>query len=279
MYHIKTREGFIRRANERHNHKFDYSKVKFEKRGLGESYNGKQTRKLAEYNRDQKIIIICPIHGEFTQTARKHIEKQPSGCQRCAAEQTGKKLKERAKAKPIGPNKVCTKCNTEYPRTLKFFASDTSKRDGFYSSCKKCNKPLNDAYRAKPEKKKMHADYVRNRMRRDPIYKMRKRMSSAISRTLRRLGGNKRKSGTFENLPYTPRELFEHLEKQFDDKMSWENYGTYWHLDHIHPQKETPYDNLQHPNFLKCWALENLQPLEAKENIKKGAKIIFENNT
>ena len=59
MKHIKTREGFIKRANERHNHKFDYSKVKFEKRQPVSAGAGlKQTRKLAEYNRDQKIIII-----------------------------------------------------------------------------------------------------------------------------------------------------------------------------------------------------------------------------
>ena len=273
MYHIKTREEFIKRANERHNHKFDYSKVKFEKRGLGKSYNEKQTRKLAEYNGKQKIVIICPIHGEFIQTARKHIEKKPSGCPRFAAEQTGKKLKERAKAKPIGPNKVCTKCNTEYPRTLEFFASDTSKRDGLYSSCKKCHKKYADAYRTKSENKKKHANYVRNRKSRDPVYKMRKRISSTVSKALRRSGGNKVKSGTFQNLPYTPKELCEHLEKHFDDKMSWDNYGTYWHLDRIYPQSLLPYDNLEHPNFLKCWALENLQPLEAGENLRKSNKI------
>ena len=77
-----------------------------------------------------------------------------------------------------------------------------------------------------------------------------------------------------KHLPYTPQELREHLETQFDDKMSWDNYGTYWHVDHIFPQSKMPYDSFEHPNFQKAWALSNLQPLEAIENIKKGAKIL-----
>jgi len=76
-----------------------------------------------------------------------------------------------------------------------------------------------------------------------------------------------------KHLPYTQEQLKEHLENQFDSKMTWDNYGTYWHIDHIYPQSLLPYDSLEHPNFQKCWALENLRPLEAKANIKKGNKV------
>lgn len=31
---------------------------------------------------------------------------------------------------------------------------------------------------------------------------------------------------------------------------------------------------MDHPNFQKCWALENLRPLEALENIRKGDKLL-----
>ena len=41
----------------------------------------------------------------------------------------------------------------------------------------------------------------------------------------------------------------------------------------IYPQSKLLYDSMEHPNFLKCWALENLQPLEAKENISKGNRL------
>jgi len=54
--------------------------------------------------------------------------------------------------------------------------------------------------------------------------------------------------------------------------MNWDNHGK-WHLDHIYPQSLLPYDSMKHPNFQKCWALDNLHPLEATENISKGNKI------
>ena len=63
----------------------------------------------------------------------------------------------------------------------------------------------------------------------------------------------------------------EYREKQFDENMNWDNYGTYWQIDHILPQAAVPYDSLEHPNFQKCWALENLRPLEASENLSKGS--------
>ena len=45
-------------------------------------------------------------------------------------------------------------------------------------------------------------------------------------------------SSTWKKLPYTPEELRKHLEKQFDENMNWENYGIYWHIDHIYPQSK-----------------------------------------
>ena len=85
-------------------------------------------------------------------------------------------------------------------------------------------------------------------------------------------------SSAWKKLNYTPKQLKEHLEKQFDDKMNWENYGSYWTIDHIIPQSKLLFETFDDENFIKCWSLENLRPLEKIENIKKGNKIIGENN-
>lgn len=68
---------------------------------------------------------------------------------------------------------------------------------------------------------------------------------------------------------YTRQQLMHHLELKFKDGMSWENYGK-WHVDHIMPKSGFQFDSAEDPEFHKCWALSNLQPLWAKDNIAKG---------
>lgn len=66
--------------------------------------------------------------------------------------------------------------------------------------------------------------------------------------------------------------LKSHLEKQFDDKMTWDNYGNFWHIDHVRPIAS--FDLSLEEEQKKCFNWRNLQPLEGKENIRKGAKIL-----
>lgn len=49
-----------------------------------------------------------------------------------------------------------------------------------------------------------------------------------------------------------------------------------WQIDHIIPQSHLLFETLDDENFLKCWALENLRPLDAKENLEKQDKILGE---
>ena len=72
---------------------------------------------------------------------------------------------------------------------------------------------------------------------------------------------------------YSLDSLFNHLEKQFDDKMTWKNYGSYWHVDHIIPRSFFKFETINDEEFKRCWSLENLRPLEKIENMKKGNKI------
>ena len=64
-----------------------------------------------------------------------------------------------------------------------------------------------------------------------------------------------------------------HLEKQFKEGMTWNNYGYYgWHIDHIRPVSSFNFNSYDDPEFKECWALSNLQPLWGKENISKKDK-------
>ena len=76
-----------------------------------------------------------------------------------------------------------------------------------------------------------------------------------------------------EILKYSPNDLIDHLERQFTDGMTWENYGK-WHVDHIQPISSFNINEIGDEEFIKCWSLKNLQPLWGEDNIRKSNKII-----
>jgi hypothetical protein len=70
---------------------------------------------------------------------------------------------------------------------------------------------------------------------------------------------------------YSISDLMIYLQSQFKDGMSWSNYGQ-WHIDHIRPIASFYFAEPEDEEFKQCWALSNLQPLWAEENIKKSNK-------
>ena len=131
-------------------------------------------------------------------------------------------------------------------------------------------------YRAKIKQRvrSNQREQQRRRLERDPAFKMKLRVSCSVRAYLAKRGSSKAGKSTFTKLPYTPQELVEHLESQFDEQMSWENYGRYWEIDHIYPQSRLTFTSLEDENFQKCWALENLRPLEKDANRRKSDKIL-----
>jgi hypothetical protein len=101
------------------------------------------------------------------------------------------------------------------------------------------------------------------------------KLNSAISRGIYE-GLRKNKSGIhWEKLVgYTIYDLMDHIEKQFQPGMSWDNYGRMgWHIDHKIPKSAFNFITYDDLDFRRCWALENLQPMWWRENICKGAKL------
>jgi len=126
-----------------------------------------------------------------------------------------------------------------------------------------------EAYYSSPEYAARIAAY-RREQRKDPVVKLRTGICVNVRHALKRHRVGSKGGKTFARFDFTPDELFEHLELRFNEHMTWENYGTYWSLDHIIPQSATPWDSVEHPNFKKSWALDNLQPLPRRENAVKG---------
>lgn len=155
--------------------------------------------------------------------------------------------------------------------------------------------PLNKVEISKYKKEYLHLNRdkikidsnIRRKIRRkiDPFYRLRNLVSRSIARMLK-LNSSSKKGGSIKsNIPYSIDELKIHLESLFEPWMNWNNQGKYnhkswndndqttwrWQLDHIIPQSDLPYSSMQDDNFKQCWALANLRPLSAKQNILDGS--------
>ena len=120
--------------------------------------------------------------------------------------------------------------------------------------------------------RKTKRDYERNRKARDPLYKLISNFRTAIYQVLKE--SNVEKNGHyFDILGYTPEELINHLEKQFTEGMTWENYGEF-HVDHKLPISSFNIKEIGDEEFMKCWSLDNLQPMWGEENIRKSNKVL-----
>jgi len=120
--------------------------------------------------------------------------------------------------------------------------------------------------------KQIKRDYERNRKARDPLYKLISNFRTAIYQVLKE--SNVEKNGHyFDILGYTPEELINHLEKQFTEGMTWENYGEF-HVDHKLPISSFNIKEIGDEEFMRCWCLDNLQPMWGEENIRKSNKVL-----
>jgi hypothetical protein len=132
----------------------------------------------------------------------------------------------------------------------------------------------------------------KERSKTDPIFKLRRRLSNSIRNMLKCFKSSKNNESILKYLEYSIEQLKQHIENQFEPWMNWNNQGMYkrnqwddedqttwvWNIDHIIPHSDLPYDNMEHPNFKKCWSLENLRPLSAKQNILDGVRRIRHNS-
>jgi hypothetical protein len=156
------------------------------------------------------------------------------------------------------------------------YLKNREKRLQYFSDWQKDNRDhLNDYHQKWREKNiDKHREYKRkyekNRKDSDPLYKLISNFRTAIYTVLKE--SNVDKYGHyFDVLQYTPEELINHLEKQFKDDMTWDNYGI-WHVDHKFPITSFDIQEMGDEEFMKCWSLGNLQPMWGIDNIKKSNK-------
>jgi len=207
-------------------------------------------------------------------------------------------------------HKICSKCKELKPFSL-FYSNPSmgknTNRSGVSCQCRECNSKngknyfnnnrdhkrtydreykrqphvleqrleYQKEYYKDPENKKKAAIRSNNRYHGDIKIRLHTVVSVYINKCL--IHG---KNGVSINniLKFSMEDLKLHLESQFDKNMNWDNYGSYWEIDHIVPLTAFDFISYEDGDFEKCWSLKNLQPLEISLNRSKCDNIGIEWN-
>lgn len=117
--------------------------------------------------------------------------------------------------------------------------------------------------------------YPEKRKPKTPTARISANIRSKVSHIV---SGRGKSSKTEQYIGCSFNELKAYLELQFTEGMSWGNYGMYgWHIDHIRPLSS--FDLTVESNLHAAWHFTNLQPLWAKDNLRKGKKLDNQSKT
>lgn len=107
---------------------------------------------------------------------------------------------------------------------------------------------------------------IRKRLKTDHVLALNYSIAAAIRKSLNGTKAGRR----WESLVgYTIDDLKPHIERQFSEGMSWDNRDA-WHIDHVVPLRCFSFQDANDDGFKAAWAITNLRPLWATENLKKN---------
>ena len=114
----------------------------------------------------------------------------------------------------------------------------------------------------------------KNKKRKDVNFKLIANLRNRLSSVFRK---NLKFGSAVKDLGCSTEFLKAYIEFKFQSGMSWNNYGiSGWHIDHIIPLSK--FDLTDREQFLQAVHYTNLQPLWAKDNIRKSNKLIKDVN-
>ena len=173
--------------------------------------------------------------------------------------------------------KLCNHCDEWLP--LENFSKNKNSKDGKAFKCKSCQSEYHTKWRTEINREGYNAymrNYFQQRREEDPVFRV---ISSLRTRLCNVVKGKQNAtnqrftSRTMEYLGCTEQFFKSWLQYQFDDEMNWNNFGSYWHVDHVLPVSMFNHEDEEAKNI--CWNWANLRPLEASKNHEKSNKIDF----
>lgn len=142
----------------------------------------------------------------------------------------------------------------------------------------KNNEPANVARRNEQQKIRRQKNYSKNReyhkayfkkcYYNDPVFRLDHVLRVQLRDCVKE--GFIKEQSFLSNIGCTVFKLKQHIETQFTSGITWDNYGTTWHIDHILPLAVAKQFELK---LCSVWHYTNLQPLRAEINISKHHKL------
>jgi hypothetical protein len=168
-------------------------------------------------------------------------------------------------------NRQCIKCGEV--KDVCMFRKNSPTR--ILNICKKCynkrsselqkKRVENDEYRKR--KNKERGIRTTKQCESDPIFYFKRKLKRNIYLSFKR-GGFLKESIATEILGADWDVIINYFEKRFQEGMTWENHGK-WHIDHINPTSTAT----SVEDIIRLNHYTNLQPLWAKDNLKKSNTI------
>lgn len=112
--------------------------------------------------------------------------------------------------------------------------------------------------------KRLRAQWKARKYIQDPLYKLSALMRSRMKVAFRRKS-IRRSAKTAEILGADTETIRAWIERQFTDGMTWDNAGTYWHIDHMMPLCMAKTD----AEMIQLCHYTNLRPMVANDNLKR----------
>jgi hypothetical protein len=174
------------------------------------------------------------------------------------------------KGEKDGKHRYCKSCLNSKFKT--YYHTSGRKDSDYYKTYRKANKEYFNkySYNHYHSNKELYREWERERYATDLPFRIKHLTSARIHEALKTYQTLK-KDRTIEYLGCSIGDYCNYLESKFDDKMNWNNQGSYWHIDHIKPIASFDLNNEK--ELYKCFHYTNTQPMEALENRLKSDKI------
>jgi hypothetical protein len=222
---------------------------------------------------DTKCCTICkidlPVDHFYRDRTPIHTISYISKCKACY----NKQVSERRKIKPDATilSKTCSICNIE--QDITYFYKSYRHKDGYFKWCDSCheNKRENTCKNVKIKRTTEYMVEYNKRKMEDVSYNLKYAIRSNLHSYLRRNIQSSKNNRTLSYVGCTIEFLKKWFEYNFDEHMSWNNRGKYWHIDHIKPCSS--FDLTNQDDIYACYHWSNLRPCEKTQNIHKSNTI------